>query len=114
VVRTLDVLVHPAVRDPFPLALLEAMALARPIVATAVGGIPEMLVDGESGGLVPPGDVERLATAIADLAVDPAARARIGAAARARLTACYTPAGFAASLCAAFDAAVRAPGGRAA
>src|SRR5262249_26037365 len=39
-VRTLDVLAHPARRDPFPLALLEGMALARPIVASAVGGIP--------------------------------------------------------------------------
>src|SRR5262249_27019354 len=54
VVRALDVLVHPALRDPFPLALLEGMALGRPIVASAVGGIPEMLADGESGLLVPP------------------------------------------------------------
>src|SRR5262249_14552816 len=61
--RRLDVLVHPALRDPFPLALLEGMALARPIVASAVGGIPEMLVDGESGVLVPPADAPALATA---------------------------------------------------
>ena len=46
---------------PFPLALLEGMALARPIVASAVGGIPEMLVDGESGLLVPPDDPAALA-----------------------------------------------------
>src|SRR5437879_278358 len=76
VVRGLDVLVHPARRDPFPLALLEAMALARPIVAAAVGGIPEMLVDGESGVLVPPDDAPALGRALVALLRDPARRAR--------------------------------------
>jgi glycosyltransferase involved in cell wall biosynthesis len=108
VVRGLDVLVHPARRDPFPLALLEGMALARPIVASAVGGIPEMLVDGESGVLVPPDDVDALASAVLGLLRDRDRRARIGAAAYARLTTAFSLDGFAAGMFAAFDAAVAA------
>ena len=105
-VRSLDVLVHPARRDPFPLALLEGMALARPIVATAVGGIPEMLVDGESGVLVPSDDAGALARAILPLLGDPRARARIGAAAHERLTTRFSLAGFSADMFRIFDDAV--------
>jgi glycosyltransferase involved in cell wall biosynthesis len=106
VVARLDLVVHPARRDPFPLALLEGMALARPIVASAVGGVPEMLVDGESGRLVPPDDAPALAAAVAALLADPAARARIGAAAHERLVTRFSLAGFAAQMFAAFDEAV--------
>jgi glycosyltransferase involved in cell wall biosynthesis len=106
VVRTLDVLAHPALRDPFPLALLEGMALGRPIVASAVGGIPEMLVDGESGVLVPPADPEALARALVTLLEDGERRRRIGAAAYERLTTVFSLAGFAAGMFAAFDEAV--------
>jgi glycosyltransferase involved in cell wall biosynthesis len=108
VVRTLDVLAHPALRDPFPLALLEGMALARPIVASAVGGIPEMLVDGESGLLVPPADAAALARALVTLLEDDERRRRIGAAAYERLTTVFSLAGFAAGMFAAFDEAVAA------
>ena len=107
VVRALDVLVHPARRDPFPLALLEGMALGRPIVAAAVGGIPEMLVDGESGLLVPPDDAASLARALVDLLRDPARRARLGAAAYERLTTRFSLQGFTDGMFAAFDEAVR-------
>ena len=106
VVRALDVLVHPALRDPFPLALLEGMALARPIVASAVGGIPEMLVAGESAVLVPPDDPAALATGIVGLLRDPARRAALGAAAFARLRTHFTLAGFARAMFDAFDQAV--------
>jgi len=105
-VRTLDVLAHAAHRDPFPLALLEGMALARPIVATAVGGIPEMLVDGESGFLVPPADPAALAAAIIPLLGDPAARARIGRAGHERLVRHFSLDGFARTMFGAFDLAV--------
>ena len=107
VVRALDVLVHPALRDPFPLALLEGMALARPIVASAVGGIPEMLVDGESGRLVPPDDPAALAAAIIELLQDEPRRRRIGDAALARLTGTFALDGFARTMFGAFDDAVR-------
>jgi glycosyltransferase involved in cell wall biosynthesis len=106
VVRTLDVLAHPARRDPFPLALLEGMALGRPIVASAVGGIPEMLVDGESGLLVPSDDAPALARALVTLLQDPAARARLGTAARQRLLTRFSREGFAATMFGIFDQTV--------
>ncbi len=107
VVRALDVVVHPALRDPFPLALLESMALARPIVASAVGGIPEMLVDGESGWLVPPDEPAALAAAVTGLLRDEDARRRMGDAARARLTGAFALDAFARAMFQAFDAAAR-------
>jgi glycosyltransferase involved in cell wall biosynthesis len=104
-VAELDVLVHPATRDPFPLALLEAMALERPIVAAAVGGIPEMLEDGVSGVLVPPDDVARLAEAVVGLVRDPDRRRRIGRAARERLATRFSLARFTDGMFAAFEEA---------
>ncbi len=53
--------VSPPTAEGMPLVVLEAMAQARPVVATAVGGTPELVVDGETGMLVPPGDVDALA-----------------------------------------------------
>jgi glycosyltransferase involved in cell wall biosynthesis len=106
VVRALDVVAHPARRDPFPLALLESMALGKPIVASSVGGIPEMLGDGESGVLFPSDDAGALAAGLIRLLADPARRARVGAAALARLTMRFSLDGFAAAMFAAFDEAV--------
>jgi glycosyltransferase involved in cell wall biosynthesis len=51
-----DLYVHPSTADTFPLAILEAMACGTPVVATAVGGVPEQVIDGETGYLVKPGD----------------------------------------------------------
>ncbi len=65
-----------------PASLLEAAACARPIVAADMPGAREVVRPGETGLLVPPGDVERLAAAIAELARDPARRRAMGAAAR--------------------------------
>jgi glycosyltransferase involved in cell wall biosynthesis len=105
-VRTLDVLAHPARRDPFPLALLEGMALARPIAASAVGGIPEMLVDGESGLLFPSDDAAALARALVRLLRDAPGRRRIGEAAHHRLVTEFSLDGFAARMFGIFDQAV--------
>lgn len=69
--------------DPFPNAALEAAAAGCCVVASAHGGLPEMLRDGETGVLVAPGDAAALATAIAGLADDPARREALGAAAAA-------------------------------
>lgn len=71
--------------DGLPVALLEAMASALPVVSTPVGGIPEAVTDGDNGILVPPGDARRLATALAILLKDTGLRRRLGAAARARV-----------------------------
>jgi glycosyltransferase involved in cell wall biosynthesis len=67
-----------------PLAVMEAMAAGLPVVATAVGGVPELVVDGESGVLTPAGDVQALAGALAQLAGSAALRHAMSAAASAR------------------------------
>ena len=66
----LDVAVLPSYREAQGLSVLEAMALSRPVVASRVGGIPEMIEDGVSGLLVPPNDCTALATAIIRLLKD--------------------------------------------
>jgi glycosyltransferase involved in cell wall biosynthesis len=63
---------------------LEAMERGRPVIASAVGGLPEIVDEGRTGLLVPPGDVEALVRAIAELADDPARAAGMGQAGRAR------------------------------
>ena len=70
VTAALDVAVLPSYREAQGLALLEAMALRRPVVATRVGGIPEVVEDGVSGLLVPPGEAPALADAIVRLLTD--------------------------------------------
>jgi glycosyltransferase involved in cell wall biosynthesis len=67
-----------------PMAVIEAMAARLPVVATAVGGVPELVVDGVTGRLTPPGDAAALAAALADLVDDPEKRRRFGAAAGLR------------------------------
>jgi glycosyltransferase involved in cell wall biosynthesis len=79
-----DVAVLPSKTEGSPLALLEYMAAGAPIVATAVGGIPELVQDGLHGLLVPPRDPAALAAAISRLLVDRELAARLGANAQAR------------------------------
>ncbi len=59
-----DVVVNPAEVEGLPVSILEALALGRPVVATAVGGVPSVIVDGVTGRLVPPGDPDALAAAM--------------------------------------------------
>jgi glycosyltransferase involved in cell wall biosynthesis len=70
VTAALDVAVLPSYREALGLAVLEAMALSRPVVATHVGGIPEMIEDGRTGLLVPPHDAEALAASIVRVLTD--------------------------------------------
>ena len=72
--------------ESFCLSILEAMCFSCPSVATAVGGVPEVVESGASGLLVPPGDPEALARAVESLIGDTALRSRLGAAARRRAT----------------------------
>jgi glycosyltransferase involved in cell wall biosynthesis len=83
IIRNLDVFALPSRIEGLPVALLEAMALCRPIVATAVGGTPEVIDDGETGVLVPAEDPDALATSILALLGDADARKRLGEAAAA-------------------------------
>lgn len=70
--------------EGLPIALVEAMATGLPAVATTVGGVPELITDGEDGLLVPPGDTSAFAAALAKLAADAPLRTAMGDAARAR------------------------------
>ena len=91
VLDAVDVLIHPSRTDAFPTTLLEAMAAGVPSVATAVGGIPEILDDGETGLLIPPPpDPEMLAAATARLLDDRQLRMRIGARGRERFAERFT------------------------
>jgi glycosyltransferase involved in cell wall biosynthesis len=80
-----DLVVQSSIREGMPVSLLEAARACRPIVATDVGGTREFITDGESGLLVAPRDVERLASAIRRVISDPTLGARLAAAARSRL-----------------------------
>jgi L-malate glycosyltransferase len=92
--RALDLAVVNSRSDPFPLALLEALASGTPVVATAVDGIPELISHGETGWLVPPRDPDALAAGIAALIRDPALRARLAARGRKRVESGFTSAHF--------------------
>ncbi|WP_448608986.1 glycosyltransferase family 4 protein [Geodermatophilus sp. URMC 60] len=84
VLASLDVLVLPSAYEEMGSVLTEAMASGLPVVASDVGGIPEVVRHGETGLLVPPGDVDALAAALDRLAADPGLRARLSVGARAR------------------------------
>lgn len=75
----------PSYAEGLPMALLEAMAHGLPVIATPVGGIPQAVVDGMTGLLVPPGDVRALERAVLALLGDPERAAALGAAARRRM-----------------------------
>jgi len=80
----LDVSVLCSLHEGFPNAIIEAMAAARPVVATDVGGIRDALTDGETGLLVPAADPAAFAGALERLLRDPAAAEAMGRAGRAR------------------------------
>jgi glycosyltransferase involved in cell wall biosynthesis len=82
VYASLDVVVSASRQEGLPMAILEGMASGRAMVATAVGEVPKLVVDGRTGVLVAAEDVEALAAGIAGLLRDPERRARLGAAAR--------------------------------
>jgi glycosyltransferase involved in cell wall biosynthesis len=67
-------------RDGLPNVVVEALSQGLPVVATRAAAIPELVIDGVHGRLVPPGDIGGLAAAIEELARDPQARRRMGAA----------------------------------
>ncbi len=86
----IDIFVLPSRAEAFPLALLEAMAAGKPVVAADVGGVREAVVEGETGYLCEPGDVQRMAARIVSLLGNAELRAQMGACGRARVAAEFT------------------------
>jgi glycosyltransferase involved in cell wall biosynthesis len=86
----IDVAVLPSLREAQGISILEAMARRKPVVASAVGGIPEVLTNGLDGLLVPPADPAALAEACIRLACSPELRVRMGEAGRATVEARYS------------------------
>jgi hypothetical protein len=84
VLRAADVIVVPSLREPFGRIAVEAMLAERPVVASAVDGLNEIVADGETGLLVPPGDAARLAEGLGRVLDEPAAWISRGLAARRR------------------------------
>jgi len=84
--KVTDALVLPSFAEGVPVVLMEAMAAEVPVVATRIAGIPELVEDGVSGRLVPPGDAEALGAALRSLLDDADLRARMGAAGRQKVT----------------------------
>jgi glycosyltransferase involved in cell wall biosynthesis len=82
--RSLDVLVVPSLTEGSPLVTLEAMAAGVPVVASAVGGIPDQIRHDKEGLLVPPGDTGALGDALLELLRDPDRARRLGEAGRRR------------------------------
>jgi glycosyltransferase involved in cell wall biosynthesis len=82
VYASLDIMVSASRQEGLPIAVLEGMASRLPLVATAVGEVPTVVLDGRTGVLLPPEDPRLLASAIADLLRNPAERERLGARAR--------------------------------
>jgi glycosyltransferase involved in cell wall biosynthesis len=82
VYSTIDILALSSLNEGTPVAVIEAMAAGKPVAATAVGGVPDVVSDGSTGLLVPPRDVDALAAALLQLANAPALRHRMGQAAR--------------------------------
>ena len=80
----MDLYVHPSLKEAFGLAVVEAMAMGKAVVATTTGGLPEVVAQGETGLLVPPGDVESLAATVVSLLQDRVRREQMGLCGRAR------------------------------
>jgi glycosyltransferase involved in cell wall biosynthesis len=88
--QSADVFLHTAVRDPNPRAVLEAMAARLPVVAFDVDGVSEMVVDGETGYLVPIGNTQAMAMRVAELLARPELRTEMGEAGRQRVEKLFT------------------------
>ncbi len=91
VYRALDVAVLPSLSEGMPNAALEAMLHGLPVVASHVGGVPEVVRDGETGLLVPPGDETQLAAALVALCADVERRKALGARGRERVLGHFAP-----------------------
>ncbi|MFA5110383.1 MAG: glycosyltransferase [Desulfobaccales bacterium] len=88
--KALDIFILPSYSEGMSLALLEAMAAARPVIVSRVGGLPEVVQQNKTGLLIPPRDADALAEALARLLDDPDLAQKLGAAARRRVRAHFS------------------------
>lgn len=110
VMAELELVVHASVLpDPLPTVLLEAGAAGKPVVATACGGVPEIVDDGRTGLLVTPGDAEAMAAAMDRLLSNVVAAAAMGRAARRLIEQRFTLERFARQIQELYDELLRAP-----
>lgn len=109
VIASADALILPSEVDSLPCAVMEAMAVAVPPVATRSGGAEEMIVDGECGHLVDVGDVDAMARALGDLFDDDEHRAWLGRVAQARVRAVFSADAYVGAMQRLFDRAARDP-----
>ena len=86
-----DALILPSANEGTPVSAIEALAAGRPVVATRVGGVPDVVRDGVDGFLVEPGDVDGMAERLSQLAADASLRHRMGEAGRASGPTSATP-----------------------
>jgi glycosyltransferase involved in cell wall biosynthesis len=110
-IRALDLLLLPSWEEPFGRAIIEAMALEVPVIATSVGGPAEILTDGREGLLRSPRDPRAWADAIAELAGDPERRARMADAGRERVEQGFTIDHHVAAVLAVYERALARVGG---
>lgn len=89
ILRRFSVFVLPSLSEGTPVTIMEAMATGLPVVASAVGGVPQLVLDRHTGLLVKPADARALASALASYITDPALRARHGDAGRLHVTTCF-------------------------
>jgi glycosyltransferase involved in cell wall biosynthesis len=87
---SMDIFVHPGEPEPFGLVNIEAMAMRKPVVAFAHGALPEIVIEGQTGKLVPPGDEVTLSARVIDLLRNPVQRMALGEAGRCRVEAQFS------------------------
>jgi glycosyltransferase involved in cell wall biosynthesis len=109
VIAAADLFLLPSPGEPFGLVLLEAMALARPVLATAAGGPLEIVVDGQTGRLVPPSNPAAMAAAVIELLRRPEQLREMGAAGLERFRRCFTADRMAAATEALYDGTALVP-----
>jgi glycosyltransferase involved in cell wall biosynthesis len=112
--RGMDVFVHPSWAESFPYVILEAMSLARPIVASDVGGIGEAILDGQSGLLTTARDEHSLARALTEMLGSPSLAERLGETARRRVLSEFTTTAMIDRLLGVYEETLRGPGSLAA
>ena len=98
VLSAADSVLMPSLTEGFPRVAIEAMAASKPVAATRVGGTPEAIIDGQTGILVPPKDIDAMASAITRLVTDTDLQTRLGSSARQRTEQHYSASSYVARL----------------